>query len=205
MLVDHVGALFFQGEPLFRLVGRLSFPIFAFLIAEGGKRTSNHPRYVQRLIWLAVISQGPFLLAFPKGDASLNVVYTLALGAIISRLHGRKVVLGVAGAAAIAELSHMDYGAGGILMIYGFTQLRMLPGFVCGGVALAGREGVNAYFCGRGAVGDFLVESFAVLSVAVVWLYDESPGWKGRRFFYSFYPLHLCILLLIRFMFEWLQ
>lgn len=66
-----------------RLVGRVAFPLFAFMIAEGAAHTRDRRRYALRLLLLAVISEIPFDLVaggtwlFP---ADQNTVFTLLLG-----------------------------------------------------------------------------------------------------------------------------
>ena len=62
-----------------RLVGRVAFPLFAFMIAEGAAHTRDRRRYALRLLLLAVISEVPFDLVaggtwlFP---ADQNTVFT---------------------------------------------------------------------------------------------------------------------------------
>ena len=57
MLSDHIGLLFFPGNIVFRIVGRLAFPIFAFMIAEGTKYTRNKAKYFSMIFGLAFICQ----------------------------------------------------------------------------------------------------------------------------------------------------
>ena len=87
MIVDHVGAVF-PTPDAFRVIGRMAFPIYAFLIAEGCRHTRNRQRYLVRLGLFALISEIPFDLAFdvilmgerfPKVDflRHTNVFYTL--------------------------------------------------------------------------------------------------------------------------------
>ena len=66
-----------------RLMGRVAFPLFAFMIAEGAVHTRDRRWYALRLLLLAVISEIPFDLVaggtwlFP---ADQNTVFTLLLG-----------------------------------------------------------------------------------------------------------------------------
>ena len=45
MLIDHIGLLFFPFNGIFRIFGRLAFPIFAYMIAEGAKYTRNKKKH----------------------------------------------------------------------------------------------------------------------------------------------------------------
>ncbi|MFN2363319.1 MAG: TraX family protein, partial [Halarsenatibacteraceae bacterium] len=64
MLIDHIGSIIFPEYIILRVIGRLAFPLFAFLITEGYRHTSNINRYLVRLSIFALISQYPFWLAF---------------------------------------------------------------------------------------------------------------------------------------------
>ncbi|SHJ54450.1 TraX family protein [Paramaledivibacter caminithermalis] len=77
MLIDHIGAVFFPNLLIFRIVGRLSFPIFAYLLVLGYFRTSNLKRYIARLLIFGIVSQVPYTLLF---GLRLNIYFTLIVG-----------------------------------------------------------------------------------------------------------------------------
>ena len=63
MLCDHLWGTVVPGNDWLTCIGRISFPIFAFMIVEGYFYTSNLKRYVKRLLIFALVSEIPFNLA----------------------------------------------------------------------------------------------------------------------------------------------
>ena len=147
MLIDHIGAIIFpyfiknadslstfitlEGMMVIcRLVGRLSFPIFAFLIVNGFYHTKNRKNYLVRLSLFAIISEPFFDFASKSVWLELthqNVFFTLALGllAIWGYDHMRQDTkfnfvsgLYVLTIGLIASNLRTDYNFYGILMIF---------------------------------------------------------------------------------------
>ena len=85
MLLDHTYVVFPLTFPLwFRFIGRIAFPVFAYMIAQGCKHTSNINKYVLRLGIFALVSEVPFDIAFLNEISFINdtnIFYTLFLGA----------------------------------------------------------------------------------------------------------------------------
>ena len=101
MIIDHMGSVFPQYFGLeFRVIGRVAFPIFVYLLAEGFKHTRSPYKFLVRLGIFAMISEPFFDLAlrvdWQVADyadmrylldhinffASTNIFYTLFLGGV---------------------------------------------------------------------------------------------------------------------------
>jgi TraX protein. len=199
MLVDHIGAVLFPGDPVLRMIGRLSFPIFAYLISEGLVHTSNVKKYFGRLFLFALISEIPFDLAFRSSlfyPQRQNIFFTLVLGLaalyfLQTYLHRRPAaaILLAACMALLAELTNTDYGWFGvaaIVVFYCFRNTRTRGVFVFA-LLVAGYSLTSS-----------TLEIFAVGSCIPILLYNGQKGrWNWKYFFYAFYPAHLLILYLI--------
>ena len=211
MFIDHIGAVIMQRTmwmPGFdhdfwnslympiRYVGRLAFPIFCFLLAEGFSHTSDVKKYMRRLLVFAFISEIPFDLAITGKVFSLeyqNVFWELTWGMgamfllqIIEKRQFNYLVQVVArlGTIALFALSaehlNFDYGMYGIISIvalYVFRQNKLMQLLV-------------------GAVS-FCWEPVAPLAFGLIAFYNGKRGRKIKYAFYAFYPLHLLALYLI--------
>ena len=206
MLVDHVAHFLLRGqaewmEPLFvvgsrqvscyflmRCVGRMAFPLFAFLIVEGFRHTHHRKAYGRNLLLFALLSEIPWRLLHPAGH---NVMFTLLLGFLgmwaIERFKSNRRCLSVVllGLFAFAFLFRADYGGAGfafILLLYVLRRHLLLQAII-GGCMLPMKW----------------VPGLAFIPIA---LYNGRRGFiRGRwakYLFYAFYPLHLLLLWLVR-------
>lgn len=130
MVIDHIALYMMEhGTVLYetmRCVGRIAFPVFAFLIAEGFIHTRSRYRYFFTLLGFAVISEIPWYL-LNGADGTHNVMFTLALGVatlmVLENLLQRSMVLGflwTLGMAGLASWLGVDYEWRGILVIVFF-------------------------------------------------------------------------------------
>ncbi len=204
MLIDHVGMLFFPEHLLFRVVGRISFPIFAFLIAEGFEKTSNVRRYLFRLLAFAAISQVPYSLFMQASGLSsirLNIFFTLSAGLlalmVFKRLPVAYSIPSIVLLSIVAEFASFDYGIYGILTVLAsslFLRFRAIGFLVLLGLPLL-RTTVEFLS------GFLSIQIYATLSAPFLMLYNGERGRQlPRLFLYGFYPVHLLVLLLIWFL-----
>lgn len=205
MLLDHIGATMVQGYAL-RIIGRIAFPIFCFLMAEGTFYTKNPRKYGLRLMIGALLSEIPFDLAF-RGKLTWeyqNVMLTLFLGfltvEIIQRTEFDIVkLLAVSGGFALAEWANTDYGGFGVLLVVLFSQTRGKLWFQTIMVAMFSWM-INSL---KIPVLGILVpiEMFAIFAMIPIALYSGRKVTSNRAVqwgFYLFYPVHLMILVLVR-------
>jgi len=183
---------------VFRAIGRLAFPLYAFLLAEGARRTKHPARYSLRLGIFAVLADPCFGLAFGDGYRfGQNVLWTLllALAACLGFRRLTKPALQIAvciGSAVCAELLGTDYGAVGVLVVLFFYWA-------------GGCEGMRRYIISvLPYVALFCQNVFAIWALpafCLTALYNGTRGKGGRFsqfFFYAYYPLHLLVLFLVK-------
>ena len=202
------GWLYVLYQIMRRILGRLAFPIYCFLLVEGFGRTGNRKKYAGRLFLFALISEIPFNLAF-RGkifDASYqNVFVTLLLGLLMiwgmeavrehflavyrkkeSKEAGAYRVIIPADAAVFvaaafaAELLRCDYGAKGMIAVGLLYAFRT--------------DKAKQMIAGCAA---FFWEFTAMFSFIFIGCYNGKRGIRLKYVFYIFYPAHLLILYLI--------
>lgn len=215
MLCDHVCLALMPDRLWMTCVGRLAFPIFAFLVAEGFVRTRSRARYARRLLIFALVSEVPFdLLAVGRLVYPLrqNVLCTflIALGCMQllewAKSDPRPAARFVVSAGAVlggflAGTAFMvDYFGPGVWTVLAFYFFRgdgwrqRLGQLLCllflNGWLLAGQTVLPGGLA-------LPIQAFAVLALPFIWLYRGRQGPHGRAvrwLFYGFYPAHLLVL-----------
>lgn len=195
MLIDHIGLLFFPGDLMWRIVGRIAFPIYAYALVQGYAHTSDFRKYALRLLLIAVISQIPYQLVLNRDG--LNVVATLLAALLVLRVldhikPGPLSVLVIAGVAVVMEVLPFDYGAYGLLLVLIFNYARSTS-------LLMMHLLLNLiYMFSYGWIVQMvsLVPTLVIVLGPKVWKRLESsrvPAWVWR----SFYPAHLIVLAVV--------
>ena len=187
-----------------RIIGRISFPIYCFLLVEGMTHTRNPYKYILRLGIGIPLAELPFDYLFEGYFTweQQNVLVTLTLGAVMLLCMGKterewlKVLL-VIPFACLAEIWNCDYGGWGIGIIAVFALLDR-PSLQTLGVLL-----VN--WCRNSAPVPVFgmripVQLFAVLAMIPIAGYSGAKLTRSKAVqwgFYLFYPLHMLLLWVI--------
>jgi hypothetical protein len=222
MVADHVGLLFFLQMEIFRIIGRLALPIFAFMIAEGCRYTKNKIRYFSMIFGLAFICQVVYYLFDGSLYMCILVTFSLSILALFSLENFKRIafskqsnpVLKVLAAGLFFAVVAFIYFANtylkryGIDIDYGFWGC-MLPVFAglfhmpenCNVPLL---KKLDSHYTGVLMLALGLlplmtkigwVQPYSLLAIPLLLLYSGKRGkWKMKYFFYIFYPLHLVLL-----------
>jgi len=220
MIIDHVGVIFFPEVWWLRLIGRMSFPLFAYLLATGFERTSNHLHYGLRLGIFALVSQYFYVLAFGYPFVSLNIFVTLFFAFITLYVLTRtnltllpKVAL--AGMLFILSLViPFEYSIAGILCVVSWYYLKEKKFWLALFQVALWIVFPLLVILSRTTVPPFtdvvFLQMLAPLAIAIVWLIQknipQTQVWNITTVkktiiqygFYAFYPLHLLVLYLVQ-------
>lgn len=211
MLIDHTAHILWRDDPvmtaalfslggreisvywLARKIGRIAFPIFCFLIAEGWIHTRSKVKYIRNLALFALLSEIPFNLMM-NGTAACpgkqNVFVTLLLGLALLWVFDRKwkelwKALGFLTVATCVVILKADYGLAGAVLVLVLYALRKTPALRTV-VSYPLLSGGTAAFC----------------AFVPITMYNGKRGFIRSKWlkygFYLFYPLHILVLLLIR-------
>lgn len=213
MLIDHIGVVLSPTTLLYRIIGRLSMPLFAYCVARGFYYSNQHDTvkyYIMKMLILSVVSQLP---AYLMTGEDLNICFTWTLSLLLLFVCAKiddvlwKPVLFIIIAVFILfiliklNIFTVDYGVYGITLPLFFYYL-----------IVSNKEGLMNYtivlliswviyiLCEQNAssVGQvFSIPSALVLTASRK--YDEKiklPKWL----FYVFYPVHIVILLIIKYL-----
>lgn len=222
MLMDHLWATLLPAQDWLTCLGRIAFPIFAFMAVEGYFHTRNFKKYALRMLLFAVISEIPFDLMYGGTwfyPVHQNVIWTLLLGLLGIRLMEavRKkqklwlyilvCVLTVAAGLAVGTLGMVDYYGAGILTVFVFYFFRGRKWWCFLG-QLAALYYINVQILGGlmypitlfGMELEICQQGLALFALLPIWLYRGRQGYHSKPFqyvCYAFYPVHMLILYLI--------
>jgi hypothetical protein len=213
MVFDHTAIIFLQQDTLaysiFRVIGRISFVLFAYMIAEGFHKTKNLKSYLLRLLVLAIgIELFLIIFYFLYGENYIlrfNIIWTLLFGLLALFLFYHKnqyLKLLVIPIVFLSEYIDLSYGAYGVLMIifFGLYNNKLTNAFHL--------VFLNLLFIDEPLLSltNFVenakfpaMQWFSIVAIIFIFLYNGNLGkYRLKWFFYVFYPGHLLLLYAIR-------
>ncbi len=204
MFIDHSAYLDFSKSDTFyyslRIIGRISFPIYIFIITESLYYTKNRNKFLKDLFKIGLISQLPFYLYFGGNLSDLNVLFTLFFGSLIvynidnlKNSFKNKNITALTLSLLFPLFINVDYGFIGVYAIPILYYLKKLSknnnivssSFTFLLCAALYYDGWKAYLFASS------------ISAVLILFYNKKEGKKFKTFFQISYPLHLIIYLLI--------
>ena len=222
MLMDHLWATLLPAQEWLTCVGRIAFPIFAFMSVEGYFHTHNFKKYLTRLFIFALLSEIPFDLMYGGTwfyPVHQNVIWTFILGLfgihIMETVREKKktpvfvltaILVTIAGG-LLGTLTMVDYYGIGVLTVFIFYFFRGRKWWCLLG-QIAALYWVNVELLGGlmypvrffGIEFELCQQGLALLALVPIWLYRGRQGYHSKPFqylCYAFYPVHMLILVLI--------
>jgi len=199
MTLDHAGLMLFPEYPIFRILGRLALPIFAFMIAEGCKYTRNRKKYFGMVFGLGTVCQIVYWFVDHSLYFSILITFSLSILMVYTlqtfqkHRNGPSFLLFFAAVAAVWWLNRIftiDYGFWGCLLPVfpalchktKFDRLPVQTALLAFGLLLLAADTGS-------------VQYWSLLALPLLLCYSGRRG-KGnlKYFFYIFYPAHLVVL-----------
>lgn len=204
MTIDHIGAIMYPNIDIFRIIGRISFPIFAFLLVEGFRHTSNKLKYFLRLLLFAIITQPIYDYAF--NNRELNILFTFSLSfLLLSSLEFIKKIINKYSKGIenylyktvfysltyilfvlFSIILNVDYQALGISLVFIFY---LVPNLYLSFLL---------YLLAVIFLATNIIQFYSLLSFLFIYMYNGEKGKNIKYFFYLYYPLHLLILKMLQ-------
>lgn len=192
MVTDHYGIIYHRNSiEIFRIIGRLSFPLFAWGIANGLVHTKNLKKYMIRLLAVALISQIPYHYLFKNNY--INVCFTLLFGLLAITVYRSKChiifkLLMLILIMLTADLLNFEYGIYGIsvILIFYIFKDRLTFAFLLHLLIIVPFQYIYFYHPIQ------YIAPFSILIILVIRKYDFK---LNRTFQYLFYPAHLTLFL----------
>jgi len=193
MTIDHIGYHIFPQVEVYRIIGRICFPIIAFLIAEGYRHTSNLNKYISRLGLFAIIIQ----IALATTNTNFyNIFFTLTLGLILIHSIEQRQYSIIFPVIIIPFFIPVDYGYYGILTIVlmYYTKIWVSLAFLINNLVFI--YILPKTFLHPSSMHE--IQIYSLLALPLIFMYNGRQGKKMKYFFYVYYPLHIAVILLIK-------
>ena len=188
MTIDHIGVQIFPGMTILRIIGRLAYPIFAYMIAEGARYTKNRRKYLLTISLTALLCQLVYFFALKSLDQCILVTFTLSILLIYFLEYRFLSLVSILACFFLTQYVHIDYGFYGIMMpVILYLANTKKKKLISGTIMLI-----------LISISSGWIQWFSLVSVPLLALYNEKRGNLNLKYlFYIYYPVHLAVIYLI--------
>ena len=201
MTVDHIGVRLFPKYQVLRIIGRLAFPIFAYMIAEGCRYTRNKKKYILTMAAFAAVCQLVYFFAMNSLYQCILVTFTLSIALIFAFDHMASKRSARSSAIAFLVFITVTFICVGLpRLVKGFTVDYGFLGVLLPLFIYTGRNDIEKLFlCAFGlaliSIDAYYTQWFSLLALPFLAAYNGRRGKCNLKYlFYIYYPLHLVII-----------
>lgn len=217
MLIDHIGVMLYPNVTLLRIIGRSSFPVFSFCVAEGCVYTKHKRKYFLGIFLLGILCQLVFYFVQKSTDFGILITFSISILLCYLLEIVKKTVFSAEKGVIVKGLSVVVFGFT-LYIIYVFTRHYyvdygffgcVLPVFACllrkvsvnekTFLKSTDKNWIHVIFLGIGLVllaQEYSgIQMYSLLAVPLLLLYSGKRGKHPMKlFFYIFYPAHFIVL-----------
>lgn len=215
MTIDHIGAYLFPHIMLLRIIGRIAFPIFAFMIAEGCTHTRNKKRYLINMSVLAAVCQLLFYRFDTHTFLRIPCTFTLSIIAVYTMQYFIKTLYSDSDNIKKIAAALLFTAVVGIIFVlnqkvtidYGFYGC-MTPVLVSSVSAINKNSGNTTEKLAMLSIALLFISSqsiylqyYSLMAVPLLAMYNgKRENIVPKNFFYIYYPLHMAVIYAIKYL-----
>lgn len=198
MVIDHAGSVFFPSSLLMRSIGRIAFPLFTYSIMIGYFYTKNINKYIIRLLVVGIISQPIYMLLFNINTP--NIMFTLVVEILLYHALDNKKWWYLPFLVIIPFALKFDYALIYLFLVpmfYYFRNNKFLLFLSYTAFYFNYAIDTEIYFNNIPSC----LTACSIFALPFILINTDIKLKINKYFFYIFYPLHLLILLIIKYLY----
>lgn len=189
MTIDHIGYFIYDDLIILRIIGRLAFVIFAYLIANSYLYTRNKLNFGLKLLLFGIVID--LVMIATNNYVISNIFITLGLGYFLIYFYNKQNYLIMFIIFLIPLIIKMDYSYYGLLLIlFSNIYYNKLPILLIINAAMI--------LLGFYYFNFSLLQLFSTFGILLLFLYNHQKGRSLKYLFYLYYPIHILVIIFIR-------
>ena len=189
MTIDHLGYFIFDDIIEFRIIGRLAFVVFAYLIANSYLYTRDKLKFGIRLLIFGLFLD--LIMIITNNYVTSNIFITLGLGYFLIYFYNKKNYLLMIVIMLVPNFVEIDYSYYGLLIIlfshifYNKINILLIVNII---LIIIAHYLVDLNY----------LQLYSTIGIFLLMFYNHQEGRKLKYFFYLYYPLHILLIIFIR-------